>query len=662
MINILNIISLLSIGVGVTQSFYMQKTIHGTYSRTSTTAVTSCLKHIIQENFINPGFLVLACPKEPSAKIFNIRRDVLKFLHKTEKYAVEITNPDDIPIFNNNVNINIEFWSFDPFNFTPTADYFLIILDNYEDFTYIARKIIRSRFWNPQAQFIIILFQLNNTDTNNKRTAERILSCLFKFNVVNVIICIPSMKNVLNTLIYSWQPYDPPNFCGHFNETAENRTIVLNYCENGKVKYVNDLWINKLPLDMQGCTLRILALERQPFVSINKFDPNIEKWLINLLFKKFNFSVEYEIINAFRGERNEKGLWNGALKELSARKGHILLGGIFPDYDVHEDFECSSSYLSDSYTWIVPRAYPSPPWVSLHIIFQNLVWFSAIAGFITCVLTWVFLGHLSKDSNYNQSFGHCFLNTWLCLLGLVAYVRPNKESLRVFFVFLNLYCIIFLTAYQTKLIDMLQNPSFQDQIDTVEKLLQTDLKIGGSEELHDLFYNSTDPFDQLIDKKWITISNMTKAMHDVAVNRNLSVLCSRFELVHLSSVLPELSDSNGHNNYYAFPLNAFSVPLEIIALRGFPFIREISRDLNKYKQLGINAKVRNYFNVLSMRKRSRLVNTSKIEGKFYALSVQHLQGGFFALAVGAFGGLIVLIFELLSTTTYTSRQRQLKGK
>lgn len=117
------------------------------------------------------------------------------------------------------------------------------------------------------------------------------------------------------------------------------------------------------------------------------------------------------------------------------RKGLILLGGIFPDFDVNEDFEYSSTYLADSYIWVVPRAYPSPPWVSLTITFHNLVWYSAIVGFLLCVISWKFFGQLSGDTLYNKTLGHCFLNTWLCLLGLSAYTRPRKQGLRLFFVF-----------------------------------------------------------------------------------------------------------------------------------------------------------------------------------------------------------------------------------
>lgn len=461
-----------------------------------------------------------------------------------------------------------------------------------------------------------------------------------------------------NVTIYSWQPYDPPAYCGYHNESAKTRLVNENYCVNGIVKYTNSVFNDKLPSDMYGCALNILALERQPFVSRYKDDPNIEKRLIKEMLKPLNFSVNFEmVLNKFRGERDEEGVWDGALKELVAKKGQILLGGIFPDYDVHEDFECSATYLADSYTWVVPRANPSPPWSSLTAVFEKEVWYLATVVFLVCGFTWKIIGQMSGDTKYNSTFKHCFMNSWIVLFGFPAYLRPNKDSLRIFFAFLNAYCILFMTAYQTKLIDVLRYPTFGSQIKTVQDLVQSGLKYGSSEELHGLFFNSSDPFDSEINDEWIDVHNITKALLDVVVYRNFSVLCSRLELVYLSSVLPELSDSFGNSNFYAFESSTFMVPLEMISLKGFPFMRKLSRTLNLYKQLGINDHVRRGFSEQNKRKQAKLLLSLEIRrNSISPLSIQHLQSGFFVLGLGMFGGIAVLLVEILLNTNFVQEK------
>ncbi|XP_050343844.1 uncharacterized protein LOC126769250 [Nymphalis io] len=617
----------------------------------------NCVNDIIKKSFLESGYLIFANINTNNSIVERIRSDVLKTIHESNKYIVQVAYPDKKSIFTEGKSFNYNYVRKDQYNGMPVADYFVMIVEDYNDFSYLARKIVRSRFWNPYAKFVIMLIRFTKSDVENHKQIENILSCLFYYNAINVIIGVPKAVNIRNAIIYNWRPYDPPTFCGNLNDTAENRLVVENVCEKGTIKYDRDLFENKLPNDMKGCVLQIIALERQPFISINESDVNIEKILVNAMFKKFNFSLKYKTISGFRGERNQQGEWNGALEDLVSRKGHILLGGIFPDFDVQEDFECSSTYLTDSYIWVVPRAYPSPPWVSLTITFQNSVWYSAIGGFILCVLAWKFLGQLSGDSHYNKSFGHCLFNTWVCLLGFSANTRPKKHSLRIFFIFLNLYGIIFLTAYQTKLIDVLQNPTYESQIDNVEELVQSKLKFGGIQELNGLFFNSSDPFDNLVGEKWTDVSNLSQALRYVILHRNFSVLCSKFELEHLSAATPELNDAAGADNYYSFETITFSVPLEMIALRGFPFMKKISRSLNLYKQLGMDAKVRSYFAETNKRKRMKLLQSlQSTKEDFNALSIQHLQGGFFALAVGVSGGLFILLLELSSTNKFIRRK------
>lgn len=616
---------------------------------TSVRYLVNCVINIMEDSFSKNGYLVFGNVNTTNHFVERIRNDILKTIHGGNKYVIQLSDLDKEPICREDDKRETNYLHMETYKGMHVADYFVMIIDDYKEFTYLARKMIRSRFWNPYAKIIIMLIRFTKNDVQNQNYIAKMLDCLFYYNAFNVVIGVPQANNARNSVIYSWKPYEPPNFCGFFNESAQNRLIVQNICERGSLKYNKALFENKLPADMKGCPLQILALERKPFISNDESAPNIEKFLVHTILNKFNFSVKYKSVSGFRGERNEKGEWNGAIEELIMRKGLILLGGIFPDFEVNEDFEYSSTYLADSYIWVVPRAYPSPPWVSLTITFHNLVWYSAIVGFLLCVISWKFLGQLSGDTLYNKTLGHCFLNTWLCLLGFSAYIRPRKQGLRLFFVFLNIYCIIFLTAYQTKLIEVLQNPTYESQIVNIEELVQSDLKFGGSEELHDLFINSSDPMDYVVGTRWIDISNVSEALREMILYRNLSVLCSQLELAYLSAILPELHDSSGAYNYYSFSTATFSVPLEMIALKGFPFMKEISRLLNFHKQIGINALVRRYFDYSNTKKRTKLLlsiqNNKEI---FKPLSIQHLRGGFFALAVGILGGVILLFLEISS--------------
>ncbi|XP_072939752.1 uncharacterized protein [Epargyreus clarus] len=615
---------------------------------------TGCINNLIETNFNEPGLLIFGHTQNTTPLVVNIRAQILNKIHKSLNYSVEIKTPaDKVEICYSNPEDDNRVLHRDLYEAIKVADYFVIIVDTYEEFNHLASKIIRSRIWNPEAKFIIALLNLSYNGNENVEYVERILSCLFRYNVVNVVVVIPQAGRIRNALIYSWSPYDPPKFCGYSNETANNRLILENTCRGGIVKNCKLLFYDKVPIDMMKCVINVLALEKQPFASKKEDHPNIEMYFINTMLSRFNFTIYYKLLYEFRGERRNNREWDGALKKLVAKEGNVLLGGIYPDYDVHEDFEYSYSYFRDAYTWVVPLANPYPPWKALTIIFRTFLWYSIAAGFVVCVISWKVLGFMSDDSLYNKSIVHCFLNTCIVSLGFCAYIRPVKQSLRVFFVFLNLYCTILITGYQTKLIQVLQNPARGNQIDTIEELVSSGLKFGGSEELHDLFSNSNDSLDKIINDNWIDVDKTSDALIDVAVHRNFSIICSRLELAYLSATMPELTDHHGILLYYTFDIDTFTVPIEMLALRGFPFMKKFSRILKYYRQIGMNEVLTRYYEAFNMRQRTKTLLALNVHTyKFSPLMMLHLQGGFLVLFLGMVSGFVVFIIEIVINCKY----------
>ncbi|XP_063538060.1 uncharacterized protein LOC134747358 [Cydia strobilella] len=642
----LKIIFLLSIGVNAKVS-------------TEVNDISSCVSEIIDRHFAQPGLLYFVDTFNVSTPVAGIRHDIIKSVHKKLKYSVKIATPTkkDKGICLNNDNtareMNVES-HMDHFRPTSLADYFILIIEDYNEFSNIASRLIRARSWNPRALFILVYFSITNSDDQNIRDAEDMLFCLFKVNVINAVVIIPEVNNVRKANIYSWRPYEPPKYCGHYNESIRNRLIVENVCARGRVKYPKKIFDSKIPSDMMGCSLKVLALERHPFISHNPLDPNIESFLINQVAKRYNLSLRYEILNSYRGKKSFHGDWSGALRDLTYKKGQLLLGGIFSDSEVHEDFECSSSYLADSYTWVVPRALPKPPWLALFVIFQKTVWLTVVTCFVFITLSWMVLAKLSKDPTYRTNPDQYFIYTWLSNLGFSAFSRPITNSLRLFFVFINLYCILLITAYQTKLIDVLTNPSFEYQISTVKELVESGLKCGGSRELHDIFENSTDPIDNYFFDEWIDIANIRDALRDVAIHRNFSLLCSRLELLYVSTIIPELNDRFGNYMYYAFPKNVLTLPLETVSMKGFPFMKGFSRNIKYFRQHGISNALKSYFSGHFLRKRALLLKEldNDYKSKRPALSIQALQGGYLALIFGSVCGTVVFIVEIILNTKF----------
>lgn len=54
-----------------------------------------------------------------------------------------------------------------------------------------------------------------------------------------------------------------------------------------------------------------------------------------------------------RGEPMDNGTWTDLLGMLRRDECDFVVGGFFPDNEVHSDFGVSGEYLQDSYTWWV---------------------------------------------------------------------------------------------------------------------------------------------------------------------------------------------------------------------------------------------------------------------------------------------------------------------
>lgn len=78
----------------------------------------------------------------------------------------------------------------------------------------------------------------------------------------------------------------------------------------------------------------------------------------------------------------------------------------------------------------------------------------------------------------------CVLNSWAVFLGVASNNRPFWNPLRIFFISLTLYSINITTIYTSKLINVFTDPPRQDQIDTIEEIVESKLPIGKWEKIH----------------------------------------------------------------------------------------------------------------------------------------------------------------------------------
>lgn len=341
------------------------------------------------------------------------------------------------------------------------------------------------------------------------------------------------------------------------------------------------------------------------------------------MFHAYAFQQNTVCSTMERGERDDEengdhnGSWSDLLGQLQAKRCDLLVGGFFPDNDVHEDFAVTNTYMQDTYTWYVYLAALQAPWRGLLAIFQPQTWLLFYLILIIAAVAWWTFGWSMPEHRAHKQPVLAALNTWSVFLSVSANNRPDFSPLRVFFVLLALYGLNVTTLYTSNLITMFTDPRHEDQLGTIDAILAAGLPIGGREEYSDWFENDS-PHDRAVRERY----NSTDAFMPRAANLERvrdgrqAMLMNRFYVLSNS-----LRDS-----IYAVRGNVFSNPLEMIALRGFPLLPAINQLLNRMKDAGLVMKIHaDFLWQMDLREATRMARERQGQETLKVLTVDHLQ-------------------------------------
>ncbi|GAB0096110.1 ionotropic receptor 60a [Sergentomyia squamirostris] len=435
-------------------------------------------------------------------------------------------------------------------------------------------------------------------------------------------------------MIFSFRAKTPQSQTFSFAE--EIIATRVESCRDGKIDSLKTLQVQRLDaltMQLQNCNLKICCQVSPPFVEEDCMD-GIEMSMISIMRERMQFLPEIICTNMTRGEV-ENGEPSDLLAELKARRCDLLIGSFFPDNDL-EDFGESVTYLADSYTWFAPLADYTAPWKSLLIIFYTSTWALLIFSLIWTGMMWFVLGKYSfRENHHHRLFILCLLNAWQVLLGISANNRPRFTPLRIIFLSLALYGLNIATIYTSKLIIVFTHPSFDDQIDSMEKILKSGLPFGGRTEYLDWFRNDE---DQVILDRFNTSVNFQPNVASLkrVEDRKQILLANRMFVL-----------SNNYNSrIYGFPENVFSNPMEIITTKGFPLMLDFNNIINTLKDCGILNKLCNDFMykitiLLHIRNHQSNIESDTV------LTVNHLQGAFIILMYGYLISILMFTFEII---------------
>jgi hypothetical protein len=207
------------------------------------------------------------------------------------------------------------------------------------------------------------------------------------------------------------------------------------------------------------------------------------------------------------------------------------------------------------------------------------------------------------------------------------------------------------TAYQSSLISVLTNPQFEPAVDTVEKLLNSDMKYGYVAPIKPWYRRADDTASKTILKEGRECPTLHTCLKTIVSTKHFAVCGGGLHLLYLS-YKKEYSYS-GEQKFIPFKDEVLSYLASMFFRSGSPFLESFNRIIYRLVESGL---VDQFWEDIRRRHIGGVDEDGDgdededAEGDgsdAVVLTVDHLQGAFILLLLGLAFGLIVLIIELL---------------
>lgn len=654
------------------------------YNQSAVENGIKCLQAIIDNYFVfDPkSFMVMTKTFNLSYEADDVLRNSFESIYMSGKTAVMVIGVDDQDLFwratgssvieqedshsnsdDLGLTINDENFIQSHISFIRLSDYYVVIVDGYRMFNSKIRQLVRVPSWNARAKMVIYI----TIPTKNRRRMMmyyiHILRTLWSYHVMNIVLLLHDWKDHSIINLFSWNPYDPPRRCGEKQQNPQNYTELYDQCINGSLVNNSNIFPDKVPKNLMKCPLKVLGVIWHPFLNHNQSDKyaGFERRILDLIAQRLNFTVKLDTTTGYWGDRIENGSWDGMFGNLKKGYGEIGIGGIYPDIDVHEDFDTTQSYLQDSFAWVVPRAREIPEWENLIISLQPTMWLATVVVYLSCTIIWYFLAQVVWEKGIKlKTFVPSMLDSWCINLGVSTVFRPTSDSFRIYFVFFCLYSMLWCTIYQTKLITVLTNPTYEKQMTDIDDLLNSKLKFGGNEYFRELFNNSLDEIEDHFFNNYLVL-DVHEILNHLIQFRNVSILTSRLYLRYLSAKTLHYNDAHGEPLFYSLHTDVLSFPVEMVTVKGFALLEKFNNLLSRFKSTGLIQNFYKRFDSSTKRLAANLVINAGVdkEHEEESLSIIHLQGAFMVLLLGNILATIVFIIEKISFKINKNKNKQL---
>jgi len=290
------------------------------------------------------------------------------------------------------------------------------------------------------------------------------------------VVVVFQQDNLLN--LYTWFPYSSHDNCGD----VKNVVLINQWVMEGEGKFVREgsLYPSKIPSNFHGCTVNLSVLMRggpeDEMYSQYFLTHNITRNYIN---EFTNVAPVFEDIIT-----SMQSLWDG--------ESDMVFGGLPLVVKEISKAEPTFPYFAVELNWFVPCPKPFSRLQKISHIFSPSVWV-AIVGvlFLVTVTSWC-LAKQSKDIRSYTTLSSVLYNVWAVTVGVPVTGMPRSLRFRLLFLVFVFYCFAIGTVFQTYMTSFLVDPGYENQLNSVDEILDSGIAFGYTEEVNIFFTYSSD--------------------------------------------------------------------------------------------------------------------------------------------------------------------------
>lgn len=358
----------------------------------------------------------------------------------------------------------------------------LIIVQNFDQFLQVYKKISSDQFWFNGIYIVAIL---------NGQILEiaEIFNLFWKIQIYNVFLLYQNLDSTVSV-----QSFDPFRFQKCNTSTA----VVVN-------KFVDGIFVNKFQLynrnmkNLHGCPIRVsLSSSSRPFVLVKKNESGVttltgeDIQLLKTLAESLNFEIDVKFVGR-EGYIFENGTASGPLKALLDGDVDFSISNWWLKTNRLNFFDTSTSYASDSLVFIIPPSWPYSSLENLVYPFTALLWTAVMLCFSIGALV-IFI--VSRQSRSVKSFifgigvNQPYLNMFAAFIGGSQVKSPTKNFSRFLLMNFLIYSLVLRSVYQGSSYEFLQSNKHETKIKSISEMIDKDFRFFVSESVEDMYQGS----------------------------------------------------------------------------------------------------------------------------------------------------------------------------